>query len=350
MRNLIIFLVLIGLLAYGADQAYGWYNDQVYTAVSTTSEKVAFKVSQNEDSAQIADDLYAKGLIKNREAFRLYVRLSGAASGFQAGSFVLDKKMNVPQIVDALQHAVPDQVTFTVPEGFSIARVAAKWESTGMGKAQDYLDAASPGNWQQYDFVANRPKTPGRLDNLEGYLYPDTYSLNKGATAKDLVKAQLDEFKLKFTPQLEQQAKAHGQTVDSIVVLASMVDREVQSDPNRGIVCGIYYNRLDIHNSLDVDATILYALGRTAGAQTLSNADKQAAAGSPYDTYTHAGPPPGPISNPGIAAINACVNPLQRDQHYLFYFADCKGVTRFARSEAEHEALQRQYGVAGATC
>jgi UPF0755 protein len=347
---LIILVVLIGLLAYGGNTAYGWYNDQVNTPVSSTSEKVNFKVTSGEDTASIAEDLFTKGLIRNREAFRLYVRLAGIADRFQAGDYVLDKKMNIPQICDSLQHGVAEQTHVTIPEGFSIDRIAAKWESSGMGKAQEYKDAVNPNNWMQYDFVANRPKNPGRIDNLEGYLYPDTYSLNKGATAKDLVKAQLEEFKTKFTPDLVKQAQARGQTMDSIVIMASMVDREVQSDPNRAIVCGVYYNRLDIHNTLDVDATILYALGRTAGAQTVTFEDKARAAASPYDTYTHQGLPPGPISNPGLAAINACVNPQQRDQHWIFYFADCKGVTRFAKTEAEVEALHAKYGVVGANC
>jgi len=134
------------------------------------------------------------------------------------------------------------------------------------------------------------------------------------------------------------------------VIMASMVDREVQSDPNRAIVCGIMLNRLAIPNTLDVDATVLYALGRTTGAQSLSLADLAAAANSPYDTYTHQGLPPGPISNPGKAAINACVSPQQRDQHFIFYFADCKGVTHFAHTNGEFDALKKQYGVVGDGC
>jgi UPF0755 protein len=138
--------------------------------------------------------------------------------------------------------------------------------------------------------------------------------------------------------------------VDRIVILASMVDREVQTDPNRAIVCGIYYNRLALPNTLDVDATILYALGRTSGEQYISEADKQAAANSPYDTYTHQGLPPGPISNPGAAAINACVSPQQRDQKWIFYFADCKGVTHFSRTPGEQQAQIKQFGVVGDGC
>ena len=343
-------MVVLGLLGFGANSAYGWYTNETQQPASDQSEKVAFKITQGESSTEVGDDLYAKGLIRSREVWTLYVKLNNLAPGFQAGDYTLDKHMTLQQITAALQHARTDQVSFTIPEGYTIGRTAAKWEAAGYGKAQDYIDAANPANWQSYDFVVQRPKVAGRADNLEGYLLPETYSLNKGATARDLVKAQLDQFQTVMNADLKAKLQAAGQTVDKIVIMASMVDREVQSDPNRAIVCGIMFNRLAIPNTLDVDATVLYALGRTTGAQSLSLADLQAAAGSPYDTYTHQGLPPGPISNPGKAAINACVSPLQREQNYIFYFADCKGQTHFAHTNGEFDALKQQFGVVGDGC
>ncbi len=350
MKKLLIFVVLLGLLGFGANSAYGWYTNETQRPASDQSQKVAFKILQGESSTEIGDDLYSKGLIRSREVWTIYVKLNNLAPSFQAGDYTLDKHMTMQEITAALQHAHTDQVGFTIPEGYTIGRTAAKWEAAGYGKAQDYVDAANPANWQSYDFVAQRPKVAGRADNLEGYLLPETYSLNKGASAKDLVKAQLDQFQTVLNADLKAKIRAAGQTVDKIVIMASMVDREVQSDPNRAIVCGIMFNRLAIPNTLDVDATVLYALGRTSGAQSLSLADLQAAAGSPYDTYTHQGLPPGPISNPGKAAINACVSPQQRDQNYIFYFADCNGKTHFAHTNGEFDALKKQYGVVGDGC
>ena len=348
MKNLLIFVVVLGLIGFGASSAYGWYTNETQLAPSDHSQKVAFKVTQGESSTEIGDDLYAKGLIRSREVWTVYVKLNGLGPGFQAGDFTLDRHMSMEQITQALQHARSDQVSFTIPEGYTIGRTAARWEAAGYGKAQDYIDAANPANWQSYDFVTQRPQVAGRADNLEGYLMPNTYSLNKAAGAKDLVKAQLDQFKAVINADLKSKIQAQGQTVDKIVILASMVDREVQSDPNRAIVCGIYYNRLDIHNSLDVDATVLYALGRTSGSQSLSLADLQV--NSPYNTYKSQGLPPGPISNPGQAAINACVTPQQRATGYIFYFADCAGHTHFAKTNGEFDALKKQYGVVGDGC
>jgi UPF0755 protein len=348
LKTLLVFVVLLGLLGFGANSAYGWYTNETQLPASDTSQKVAFKVTVGESSTEIGDDLFAKGLIRSREVWTVYVKLNGLGPGFQAGDFTLDKHMSMEQITQALQHARTDQISFTIPEGYTISRTAAKWEAEGYGKAQDYVDAANPAGWQSYDFVVQRPKVAGRADNLEGYLMPNTYSLNKGAAAKDLVKAQLDQFQRVVNADLKARIQAQGQTVDKIVILASMVDREVQSDPNRAIVCGIYYNRLAVNNSLDVDATVLYALGRTSGSQSLSLADLQV--DSPYNTYKNAGLPPGPISNPGQAAISACVTPQQRDQKYIFYFADCSGHTHFAHTNGEFDALKKQYGVVGDGC
>jgi UPF0755 protein len=350
LKGIVILVVVLGLLGFGANGAYGWYNDQIQQPASYQSQKVAFTIAPGESGTQIGDDLYSKGLIRSRDVWTLYVKLNGLAPGFQAGDYSIDRHWNMEQVAQALQHAVTDQINFTIPEGYTIGRTAQKWEVEGHGRAQDYIDAANPVNWQSYDFVAQRPKVAGRADNLEGYLLPETYSLNKGAPAKDLVKAQLDQFQALLNSGLRAKIVASGQTIDKIVIMSSMVDREVQSDPNRAIVCGVYLNRLDINNALDVDATVLYALGRTSGAQSLSQADLAAAAGSPYDTYTHPGLPPGPISNPGKAALNACVAPQQRDLHYLFYFADCNGHTHFATDEAEFETQLKQFGVVGNGC
>ena len=348
MKGLLIFVVVVGLIAFGANGAYGWYQYQITQPASEQSHLVPFKVTTGEGSTAIGDDLYSKGLIRNREVWAIYVKLNNLGPTFQAGDYSLDRHRSMQEIAQDLQHSHVDQFAFTIPEGYSLTRTAKKWEAEGRGTAQSYIDAANPGNWQSYDFVAQRPKVAGRADNLEGYLLPETYSLNKDSTAKELVKAQLDQFRQVMNAELRAKIQAQGQTVDKIVILASMVDREVQSDPNRAIVCGIYYNRLEIPNSLDVDATVLYALGRTSGPQNLSLADLQV--DSPYNTYKRQGLPPGPISNPGKAAINACVTPQQRDQKFIFYFADCKGVTHFAHNNGEFDALKRKYGVVGDGC
>jgi len=198
---------------------------------------------------------------------------------------------------------------------------------------------------------AQTAKSAGLADepagaDLEGYLFPSTYSLNKGATAHDLVKTQLDEFGRQFSPQLRAQAAQPSavrpaESVFNIVILASMVEREVNQPADRAKVCGLYYNRLKIGMALQVDATILYA----EGVWRKSVLFEDLKFNSPYNTYLNPGLPPGPIANPGADAIKACVNP--DNNNYLYYFSDSKGVTHFESNFDQFRQDQAKFGVYG---
>lgn len=345
MKKLIALLVVLGVAAACAGRGYQWWSENVYTPVSSHSEKVSFSVKEGESPAEIADALAGHHLIRSPEAFMLYLRLSGRGSALQAGDFVLDRDMTVPQIVDALQHGRSAQVAVRVPEGIGARFQAQTIEQQGFIKAADYLAAASDPSWKsQYDFLAQLPS--GRSPMLEGYLLPDTYYLDRGATARDLVKAELDAFGRFWTPDLRQ---AIGQktparppvSIDEVVILASLADREVNRPEELPRACEVYYNRLQAHEPLGVDATIVYALGLLN--KNLTQDDLKL--NSPYNTRTHAGLPPGPIGNPTPAAMRACANPEQND--YFFYFTDRNGTTHFEKTMAQFNSDIAKYGVLG---
>jgi UPF0755 protein len=341
MKKLLVLVLLLAACGYGASRGYDWLSYEVHTPPTTASQPVPFKVTTGEDPDAIASDLQSKGLIRSKDVFVYYLRYTGARSRLQAGDYVLNRNMSMEAIVAALQHGRADQVTVTMPEGYTLALMAKAAEQAGLGKAADYQAAASDPSWS-FGFLASRPK--GR--NLEGYLFPDTYSLNKGSTTKDLVQRQLERFGQAFGPDLQAEAAKPtaarpAESVDSIVILASMVEREVNRDPDRAIVCGIYYNRLSIGMALQVDATVLYAKGIWKGSVTFDDLKVD----SPYNTYRNPGLPPGPIANPGAAALKACVEPQKTD--YLYYFTDPKGVTHFDRTLAEFNQDQQKYGVSG---
>ena len=343
MKKLLVLVVLVAGCGFGASRGVDYYNYEVYTPVSNHSEPVNVTVQTGESASQIGADLQDKRLIRSQDFFNLYLKLSGTRADLQAGDFVLNRKMNMPQIVDALQHGKVNQLAVQVPEGIPAKFIAQALEQSGFAKAQDYLDAEKDPAWAgQYDFLAGKP--PGR--DLEGYLYPDTYSLNKGAGVRDLIKAQLDQLGKVFTPELRQAIgqPVNGrpaQTVDQILILASMVDREVNQADERPRVCGLYYNRLSIGMKLEVDATILYAEGRLRGDITQDDLNLN----SPYNTRKFAGLPPGPIGNPTASAIQGCVNPEKNN--YLFYFTDKNGVTHFEATFEQFQADMTKYGVSG---
>jgi UPF0755 protein len=216
-------------------------------------------------------------------------------------------------------------------------------EKTGLGTAADYLTAAKdPALAAAYSFLASRPTNAD--PPLEGYLFPDTYQIDRTAGVTQLVKAQLDQFGTVFSPALRSQitqatAARPAGSVEAIVILASMVEREANKDADRGNVCSVYYNRLKVNMPLGVDATLLYALGRLTPEPTYPELQLN----TPFNTRTHAGLPPGPISNPGKAALLACINPPQTS--YLYYFTDPDGVTHFETNQNDFCRDLAQHGM-----
>jgi UPF0755 protein len=336
-------VVVIAVLGFGTSRGLDWWNYNVNTPPSTTSQPVLFHVDRGELASQIGDDLYTQRLIRDRNAFDLYIRITNSAPKFEAGTFLLNRNMNMTQIVDRLEHGSADQVVVTIREGFPLKFQAQDVEKSGLGTAADYLSAAKdPALPAAYPFLASRPSSAD--PPLEGYLFPDTYSVDRTGGVTQLIKKQLDQFGTVFSSGLRGQitqasAARPAESVESIVILASMVEREANKDADRGNVCSVYYNRLKIGMPLGVDATLLYALGRLTPEPTYPELQLN----TPFNTRTHVGLPPGPISNPGKAALLACINPPQTS--YLYYFTDPDGVTHFETNQQDFCRELQQHGM-----
>ena len=347
MRRLVVILLLIAFIGFGTSRGLDWWSLNVNTPISSTSHTVVFHVDPGETPTQIGQDLFNLGLIRNTIAFDLYTRVTNAGTKLEAGVFALNTNMSLAQIVSALQHGTADQKAITFPEGFPIRDQAKVVASKGVGTAADYMAAAKdPALRASYTFL---PAQPGNPDApYEGYLFPDTYLVDPATGVKGLIKKQLDQFGVVFSPDLRAQiAQATparpAESIQSIVILASMVDREANATTatDRGNVCSVYYNRLRVGMTLGVDATLLYALGRLTPEPTAAELQLN----SPYNTRTHGGLPPGPISNPGKAALLACINPPQTQ--YLFYFTDRQLVTHFETNQQDFDRDIQKYGVSG---
>jgi UPF0755 protein len=346
-KRLLVVILLILIAGFGTSRGLDWWNLNVNTPISSTSHTVVFHVDPGETPTQIGQDLFNLGLIRNTISFDLYTRFTNSGTKLEAGVFVLNTNMPLAQIVSALQHGKANQKSITFPEGFPIREQAKVVESKGVGTAADYIAAAKDPTWRTtYAFLpaqAGNPDAP-----FEGYLFPDTYLIDPAAGVRGLIKQQLDEFNIVFSPDLRAQisqatAARPAESIQSIVILASMVDREANATTatDRGNVCSVYYNRLKIGMTMGVDATLLYALGRLSPEPTGTELQLN----TPYNTRTHAGLPPGPISNPGKAALLACINPPQTQ--YLFYFTDRQLVTHFETNQQDFDRDIQKYGVSG---
>lgn len=348
MRKLAAALLVLLVLGVFGDRGYEWVRWQVYTPTSSGSHPVLLTVPAGTSQDQLATMLDGKGLIRDRSVFLNYLRwlrIRGDALQLRAGAFQLDRDMSMARIVEALQSGAAAALTVRLAEGDTLATMAQAAQRQGAGTAQDYQAAtADVGQWPGYAFLRDRPA--GAPRTLEGFLYPDSYQLIRGSPAKELVKRQLDRFGQVLTPQMQAQAgqasnARPAESVYAIVTMASIVDKEVQTPADRGMVCSVFYNRLSQDMLLGSDATVLYAVGKTGGVPTQADLDSS----SPYNTRKFAGLPPGPIGNPSSSAINACLAPPRTA--YLFFFTDPKGAAHYAATYAEFLRQQQQYGLAG---
>ena len=342
MKKLLVLVLLLGGCGFAGDRGYSWVQYQVHTPVSASSQPVKFHIDPGESTDEIARGLKSAGLVRDDRVFLVYLRYKGSGIHLEAGDFLLDKNMNMDQIIAVLHHAETAQVTVRMQEGYTMKLMADQAQKAGLGSAADYLAAAQDTSWQ-YDFMQGVPATAPK--NLEGFLFPDSYQLDRGSTARELVKRQLDRFAQVVTPDIRAQATQAtparpAETLFNVLILASITEREVAGDADRATVCDVYYNRLRIGMALQADATVLYALGQWKAQLTADDL----LINSPYNTRKVAGLPPGPISNPSLASIKACISPQKTD--YLYYFADPKGVTHYARTAAEFQRQQQQFGVA----
>jgi peptidoglycan lytic transglycosylase G len=332
----IALVIVVGLLGVGT-LVYG--RTQLDAPAADHSSQVDIVVTPGESLGQLTDDLNAHHLIKSSFFFSWYARFKGLADKLQAGKFRLDTGMGASAIIAALESSPEPPATavkLVLAEGLTAAQQAAKIEAAGVGiKAVDYLDEMQHGQFNGA-FLASKPAQA----SVEGFLFPDTYEVPPGTSAHALIQMQLDTFGRKAGPLL---ASPPGHlTAYQMVVLASIVEREARFDADRPLVAGVLYNRLADNMLLQVDATVMYGVGRPGQQPTVDDLHKD----TPYNTYLHTGLPPTPISNPGVATLTAAAQPAQT--LYLFYVSDGCGHNHYSTTVEQHNQQAAQY--AGKPC
>ncbi len=304
----------------------------------TDPTPLTFTIHPGQSVTEVAQNLEAVGLIRDAFLFRAYVRYRGLDREIEAGEYTLNKTMTIPQIAEALRSGRKAEWTVRIREGLRLEEVAEAIAAQTHLSAQAVLESARHGlRWRaDFPFLADLP--PGAT--LEGYLFPDTYRLARDATAEDIIRRMLENFGRKMTPEKIAAARARGLSLHQVVTLASIVEREAALPEERPLIASVFLNRLAAGMKLDADPTVQYALGYQPDQKTwwkspLTLDDLQV--DSPYNTYRYPGLPPGPIANPGLASIEAVLNPAATD--YLYFMADCikkDGSHWFARTQEEH--------------
>lgn len=352
----VALLLAVGLAACSGDAALSLYLEAnsagLSQPVASAPLPTEFTVEAGTPARAIAENLKQAGLIDDALLFEAYVRVNGLASRLEAGEFILSPDMTIPQIADALQNALAPGVAVTVRPGWRLEQTADLLDNTGALNGEDYRRAAQQADLsgvpeearRRYTFLQFHPAG----QSLEGYLFPDTYELpGEGATAADLLRAQLDAFEANVMP-LYWDAVAGGSAMDlhDALTVASIVEREAVLDEERPMIAAVYLNRLRRDMRLEADPTVQYAMGfQPANGQwwkTPVYLDEYSAVISPYNTYLNAGLPPGPIASPRLASIAAVLSPAQHD--FLYFVAEPGGTGRhvFSRTFEEHlQAVER---------
>ncbi len=319
---------LLSLLALLS--GWAWWQS---TPPSTSRRPVTVAIPARSGSAAIADRLQRSGLIRNAFVFLWYARIHGDAGRLKAGVYRLSPSMTVGEIIARLKGggADADDKTVTIPEGWTVIQIAGALASKGIVRdSQSFLSIIKRPN-----SVKDSPlKAPFPLPDtgLEGYLFPDTYRFAPSTPPAKVAQAMLDRFTAAFFDKHRADIERSGHSLHELVTIASLIEREAEVERDRARIAGVIENRLNRNMKLDIDATVLYALGHHK--DRVLYKDLQVA--SPYNTYRHKGLPPGPIASPGLPSLEAALSPEQHD--FLFYVASPDGSHVFTRTEAEHNA------------
>ncbi|MBJ7610228.1 MAG: endolytic transglycosylase MltG [Candidatus Dormibacteraeota bacterium] len=325
----IIGVLVLLAVAGGGTLLYG--RSQLDPPAATSSAAVTITVRDGESLDTLVTDLAGHGLIRSSFWFGWYARLQGLGSKLVAGQFVLDDSMSASYVVQRLEGAPQARTRqLLLTEGLTAAQMGHRVAAAGLGITADhYMAEVAHGTFNE-PFLAGRPSGA----SLEGFLFPDTYTVPQGSTAHDIVQMQLTDFANKAMPVL---TGLSPQQLYSTVTIASIAEREAKFEVDRPLVAGVVDNRLGAGMRLQLDSTVTYGLGISGGALSA----QQLAMDTPYNTYLHAGLPPTPIANPGASSINAAAHPARTAD--LFFVSDCSGHNHYSVTEQEHEQQIAKY-------
>jgi UPF0755 protein len=303
--------------------------------VGQSHEVFSLEVNQGDSAAAVVSRLESSGLVEDGTLLRNYLHYRGLDISIEAGGYVLTGEMTVREIAEALQRAEVRDRSLTIVEGWRREQIAQALDEANLGiQYSDFLQASSVVA-DEYPSIIDIPAS----SSLEGFLFPDTYSINTDMTAEELVISMLENFNKRVTGELRLGFSDQGLSLYQAVTLASIVEREAVVPAERELIASVFLNRLSMGMKLEADPTVQYALSQQPNGEwwkaPLSLTDLEI--NSPYNTYLYPGLPAGPICNPGLESLRAVAFPASTT--YLYFRAQCDGSGRhfFAETFEEHE-------------
>jgi len=285
-------------------------------------------------TAAIGRRLVEAGVIRDPLSFRAALWWTGRSRGLQAGEYRFDRPLAAVDVIERLARGDVYTRRLTFPEGLTIREMADIFEMRGFGRRTAFIEAAANESLVE--------SLDPQADDLEGYLFPETYALPRDTPADRVVAMMVDRFRAVYTDEWRRRAETEGLTTRQVVTLASLVEKETAQADERPMVAAVYRNRMKIGMALQADPTVVYAMQK-AGKYNGNIRRDDLAIDSPYNTYRYPGLPPGPIAAPGARAIEAVLMPAA--VNYLYFVSRNDGSHVFSQTLEEHNRNVREFQI-----
>ena len=334
---LIVSAILAGVGWLLADDMCSFNKDPVETTI---------EITRDDNLSTIANKLHEDGLVRYKWFFKLFGRVRHAESRIGIGTYAVNSDMDYDALINRMSNKnaslTANTVKISIPEGYNVRQIIALMDKYGVNTAEKLTDAALNADFN-YSFIDNNKK--GDLTRLEGYLFPDTYEFFVDEDPAHALSRLLDNFNTKMSDEIMQQVESSGYSLNQILTIASLIEKETDGT-DRENIASVIYNRLnnvgETYHKLQIDASLIYGLGENyTGTLTSSDLNYN----TPYNLSMYEGLPPTPIANPGLASIQAALDPAQTN--YYFYALGKDKVHHFFKTYAEHASFVSSSQYAG---
>ncbi len=324
------------LVLMGVSVIFGWIG-WWRSSTEISEQAITVIIEPGESLLEIADSLKQKKLIASKGLFIIVAKIANLTATAKAGEYQFYPKDNYRHLLGLLAEGAEEMnIKVTIPEGFTLKNIGDRLMELDLTTAAEWQEVVGINSLllEQEFLIASG--LPSGVD-LEGYLFPDTYFFTKSATALQIATKMIDTMARSFPIVTSNDSRVQKMTKHEILTLASIIEKEVRTESSMKLVADIFLKRLEIGMALQADSTVNYITGGNSPGVSLADLTID----SLYNTYEYSGLPPGPISNPGLQAINAVINPSQNE--YFYFLTSADGEIYFAETHEEHVLNKQRY-------
>lgn len=295
-----------------------------------------FEIQQGENLMTISENLKEQGFIQSEFPFYAYIALKQKQKQLKSGVYIFSSDDTFISIAEKIINGDTYTIKITIPEGFNIKQIQERLINPSLDRVVNKADLEEfkiKDFKNEFDFLASAPDDA----DLQGFLFPDTYYFYPHRDTKEIINVFLNNFDKKLSPEIRQEIKNQNKTIFDVVIMASLLEKEVRSFEDKKIVSGILWKRLKINMPLQICATIVFITGEKGGSVSIDDTKID----SPYNTYKYRGLPKGPICSSGIDSVKATLYPEYSE--YLYYLSTPAGETIFSKTLKEHNIAKAKY-------